>query len=111
MRSASPRRSTVSTGDGSLAILAGEDLRMSDDERERARRTLDFEKRARDIPLITLDKYTEWSAAKLEEGVSPALIANLDAQAVWMLPEQAPEIGEDFFEEMLVDLKAEIGEE
>lgn len=84
---------------------------MADDERERARKMLDLEKRPRDIPLVTRDKYNEWSAAKLEEGVSPALIAHLDAQAIWMLPEETSAVGEDTFDEMLADLKEAIGDE
>jgi hypothetical protein len=95
----------------SMAAAAAKEPRMTDDERERVRRNLDFEKRARDIPLGTLDKYDEWSAAKLEEGASPALIAHLDAQAIWMLPEEESAVGEDIFDEMMADLKVAIGDE
>jgi hypothetical protein len=69
------------------------------DDREIARRALDFQARAKDYPLITIPGYMDWSKRKLDEGVSPALIANLDARGMVLLPE-----------EMLADLKWTIGE-
>jgi hypothetical protein len=80
------------------------------DDREIARRALDFQARAKDYPLITIPGYMDWSKRKLDEGVSPALIANLDARGMVLLPEEIADVRESDFEELLADLKWTIGE-
>lgn len=52
--------------------------------------------------------YSEWSNRKLVEGESEALVANLDAHSMWLLPEELTTVTESDFEEMLSDLKAAI---
>ena len=82
---------------------------MADDQ-EVARRALDLQARARDYALASIPAYQEWSERKLNEGESPALIANLDATSMSLLPEEMASVGESDFEEMLADLKRTIGE-
>jgi hypothetical protein len=47
---------------------------------------------------------------KARRGESFALIAHLDATSMWLLPEEAADVSESLFEEMLADLKEAIGE-
>jgi hypothetical protein len=79
-------------------------------DRDIARRAIDLQARARDYALVSIPAYQEWSKRKLEEGESPALIANLDARGMWLLPEEVAGVSEADFEEMLADLKWTIGE-
>jgi hypothetical protein len=79
-------------------------------DKEVAVHALDMQARARDYGLIELPAYMAWSERKIAEGESEALIANLDARCIWLRPEQVPEVGEAKFEELLADLKAEMGE-
>ncbi len=51
-----------------------------------------------------------WSQQKLTEGVSEALIANLDSLSMSLLPEEVDKIGEDVFQELLEDLRSKIEE-
>jgi hypothetical protein len=81
---------------------------MSDSEI--AVRALDFQERAKDYALFEIPGYSDWSKQKLDEGESPAYIANLDARAFTCLPEDLSKIGTDIFEEMLEDLKFSLGE-
>lgn len=74
-------------------------------DRELAERAKDRRERARDYRLVDLPGYREWSERKLDEGESDALIANLDATTLWLLPEEAAVIKESDFEEMLAELK------
>jgi len=78
------------------------------DDREIARRVLDVQVRARDYTMSEVPGYGEWSARKLAGGESEALIANLDARSMWLLPEELTAVTENDFEEMLSDLKAEV---
>ncbi|WP_182869992.1 hypothetical protein [Stieleria mannarensis] len=78
---------------------------MPSDE-EIARRSLDLQKRARDVPLTQIPGYMEWSKQKLADGVSDALIAHLDATSMWLLPEDVNSVSTDDFDEMLDDLKS-----
>jgi hypothetical protein len=80
------------------------------DDRDIARRALDWQTRARDYALISIPAYREWSKRKLDEGESSALIANLDATRMWLLPEELADVSESLFEEMLADLKEAMGE-
>jgi len=82
---------------------------MSDDQ-EIARRALDFQARARDYALVSIPAYQEWSERKLNEGESPALIDNLGATSISLLPEEIGSVSESDFEEMLAELKWAIGE-
>jgi hypothetical protein len=81
------------------------------DDREIARRALDLQARSRDYRIVDLPGYMEWSKRKLAEGESPASIANMDASAMWLLPEEAATATEADYEEMLADLKAALGSE
>jgi hypothetical protein len=79
-------------------------------DKEIAVRALDMQARARDYALVEIPAYRAWSERKIAEGESPAFIANLDASAMWLLPEDVASVGEAEFEEMLADLKESLGE-
>jgi hypothetical protein len=79
-------------------------------DREVARRALDLQARAKEYALVSIPAYQEWSKRKLEEGESPALIANLDATGMWLRSEEVASVSESDFDEMLADLKWTIGE-
>jgi hypothetical protein len=78
------------------------------DDREIVRRVLDEQVRAKDYAMCEVPGYGEWSNRKLAEGESEALIANLDARSMWLLPEELTAVAESGFEEMLSDLKAAV---
>ena len=78
-------------------------------DQEVARRALDLQARARNYAFVSVPAYQEWSKRKLDEGESPALIANLDARSMWLLPEEVAGVNESDFEEMLADLQWTIG--
>jgi hypothetical protein len=78
------------------------------DERDLARRSLDYQARARDYRMTDLPGYMEWSRSKLAEGHSEAEIAHLDATSVRFLPEDAAKLTTDDYEEMLEDLEASL---
>jgi hypothetical protein len=86
--------------------VAAQDSAMED--REIARRSLDFQARSRDYRLLDIPGYLEWSRRKLEEGESYALIAHLDATSMCLLPEEVSQVREQVFDEMLDELRAEI---
>jgi hypothetical protein len=73
-------------------------------DKEIAIRVLDMQNRARDYALAEIPSYRRWSELKLTEGVSEALIANLDAGSMYLLPEEVNSIGDAEFEELLSDL-------
>jgi hypothetical protein len=77
------------------------------DDHEIARRTIDFQARARDYRLLDIPAYKKWSERKLSEGESNALIAHLDATSMCILPEEINQVTEDIFEEMLEELRNE----
>ena len=64
----------------------------------------------RDVPLMQLPGYTEWSERKLNEGVSEAFIAHLDSLTMFLLPEDDQTVGVDEYEELLEDLIEQCGE-
>ncbi len=78
---------------------------MNEEDREIAKRSLDMQSRARDVPLNQIPAYTSWSKRKLEEGISEALIAHLDSMAMWLVPEDVSTVGDEEFEELLSDLQ------
>lgn len=78
------------------------------DDRELVRQALDGQARAKNYTMSELPGYSEWSVRKLAAGESEALVANLDARCMWLLPEELTTITERDFEEMLSDLKAEV---
>ena len=80
------------------------------DDKEIARRALDFQARARDYRLLDVPGYEEWSQRRLREGVSEALIAHLDSMSICLLPEELPSVSEQSFEELLEDLKSEFND-
>ena len=75
-------------------------------DREIAERAMDMQARARDYRLMEIPGYVAWSNKKLDEGESPAFVANLDATNMWLLPEDLNDVGEAEFEELLADVKA-----
>jgi len=62
------------------------------DDREIARRALDFQARARDFRMMELPGYMDWSERKLAAGGAEALIAHLDATSMWLTPEDAEKL-------------------
>jgi hypothetical protein len=74
------------------------------DERELVRRNLDRQARAREFRMMELPGFMEWSNRKLDEGVSPAYIAHLDATGAWLLPEEAAQQTDTDYDELLKDL-------
>ena len=76
------------------------------DDREIARKAMDFQARAKDHSMFEIPGYREWSERKLAAGESPAFIAHLDATKIWCLPEELSQYGEKVFEEMLADVRA-----
>jgi hypothetical protein len=64
----------------------------------------------REIIASSISRATEWSERRMREGVSSALIAHLDATSMCLLPEDVASVKEQAFEELLEDLKAEIGD-
>jgi len=78
------------------------------DERERVRRNLDWQARAREYRLPDLPGYMDWSTRKLSEGASPAYIAHLDTTTAWLLPEEAEERNQEDYEALLDDLIEEL---
>jgi hypothetical protein len=79
------------------------------DDREIARQSLDFQTHSRDFRMVDLPGYMTWSSRKLAEGESEALIAHLYATSAWLLPEEAAKMTEKDYDEMLADLKEELG--
>ena len=75
------------------------------DDREKARKFLDFKARSRDFRMMDLPGYMGWSKRRLAEGESEAYIAHLDATSMCLLPEEVAEVTEKDFEELLEDLK------
>jgi|JI9StandDraft_1071089.scaffolds.fasta_scaffold29482_5 hypothetical protein len=78
---------------------------MSDSDREIARRSLDMQSRAHDVPLLQIPAYAPWSKKKLDDGVSEALIAHLDSMSMWLLPEDISAVGAEEFEDLLSELQ------
>jgi hypothetical protein len=81
------------------------------DDRELARRALDLQTRGRDYRLNKLPGYMEWSNRKIDEGVSEALIAHLDATSMWLLPEEVAQKTEADYETLLQDLRDSLDDE
>lgn len=79
------------------------------DDGEVARRSLDRQARARAYRIIDVPGYRAWSSRKLREGESDALIAHLDATSLSLLPEELDGYTEKDFEQMLRDLREELG--
>jgi hypothetical protein len=80
------------------------------DDREIARHALDLQNRGRDYRLLDIPGYMAWSRRKLEEGVSDALIAHLDATGMWLLPEDVAKVTDADFDDLLEQLVADLGE-
>lgn len=59
---------------------------------------------------MQLPGYIKWSERKLDEGVSPELIAHLDSITMFLVPEEEQTVGIDEFEELLEDLIEQLGE-
>lgn len=77
---------------------------------EIAQNVQNLQNNGRDVPLMQLPGYVTWSEKKLAEGVSEALIANLDSRSMFLLPEDELTIGGEDYEELLEDLKDEVDE-
>lgn len=74
-------------------------------DREIAERVSRVRASARDFGMNEIPGYMAWAERKLDEGVSPALIANLDARSMWLLPEEVDSVDEEVFDELLSDLE------
>jgi hypothetical protein len=74
-------------------------------DKETAVRALHFQANARDYPLVTLAGYEEWSQRRLDDGVSEALIAHLDARSMTLLPEEVAGVTDRDFDALLDDLR------
>lgn len=79
-------------------------------DREIALRVQLLQTSGRDVPLMQLPGYVEWSERKLDEGVSAELIAHLDGITMFLAPEEEQTVGIDEYEELLEDLIEQIGE-
>ena len=77
---------------------------MSSDK-EIALRSLDFQARARDYPLVEIPQYKRWVEQKLSEGESEFFIIKLDATTLCILPEEVQNIDDSHFDELLAELK------
>jgi hypothetical protein len=77
---------------------------MSDD-RELVRQASDYQARSRTYRMMDLPGYMAWSSRKLAEGESEALIAHLDANSAWMLPEEVARMTDKDYDGILDDLK------
>lgn len=64
----------------------------------------------RDVPMMQLPGYMDWSRSKLDEGVSPAVIAHLDSMSMFLLPEEDQTVSAEDYEELLADLTDQFGE-
>lgn len=80
------------------------------DDKEIARRALDFQARARDYRLMDIPGYMEWSHRRLREGVTEASIAYLDAVSMMLLPEELATVSEQDFEELLKDVESDFND-
>lgn len=79
-------------------------------DQEIAIRVLNLQERARDYALVDIPGYRRWSENKINEGVSAALIANLDGRSMYLLPEEINAVSDAEFDELLSDLKDAVGE-
>ncbi|NHZ42051.1 hypothetical protein [Massilia aquatica] len=79
-------------------------------DKEIALRVQHLQSSGRDVPLMQLPGYIKWSERKLDEGVSPELIAHLDSITMFLVPEEEQTVGIDEFEELLEDLIEQLGE-
>lgn len=79
-------------------------------DQEIAIRALNLQERARDYALVDIPGYRRWSENKLNEGVSAALIANLDGRSMYLLPEEINAVSDAEFDELLSNLKDAVGE-
>src|SRR5262245_32014242 len=79
------------------------------DDREVTRPSLDLQGRARDFRLLDLPGFLEWSRRKTAEGQSRVLLARLGATNVWLFPHDVAGINEADYDELLEDLKFEVG--
>ena len=82
-----------------------------DNDREIARRAIDFAARGKDFRLLDIPTYKEWAKRQLKAGVSRALIAHLDATNMFLMPEELNAVEESVFDELLLDLKHDIGDD
>ena len=71
---------------------------------------LDREKRQRSYRFLDIPAYKRWAERKLDEGVSYDLIAHFDCYSMELLPEELDSVDESDFDEMLEDLRKEIGD-
>lgn len=79
-------------------------------DQEIARRALDLQNRAKDVPLMQIPGYMAWSEKKLNEGVSEALIAHLDSMSMWLTPDDLVAVDEATFEDLLEDIASDLEE-
>ena len=79
-------------------------------DKEIALRVQALQSYGRDVPMMQLPGYMEWSRSKLDERVSPAVIAHLDSMSMFLLPEEDRTVGAEEYEELLANLTDQFGE-
>ena len=73
-------------------------------DKEIALRVEALQSNGRDVPMMELPGYMEWSCSELDEGVSPAVVAHLDSMSMFLLPKENQTVGTEDYEELLADL-------
>jgi hypothetical protein len=73
-------------------------------DKEIALRVQTLQTNGRDVSMMQLPGYMESSRSKLDEGVLPAVIAQLDSMSMFLLPEDDQTVGTEDYEELLADL-------
>ncbi len=63
----------------------------------------------KDVRMVDVPQYMEWSKRKLHDGESPAIISHLDATSLWATTEDIAALSDDDFDDMLKDLKVGLG--
>jgi len=72
-------------------------------DKEIALRVEALQSNGRDVPMMELPGYMEWSCSELDEGVSPAVVAHLDSMSMFLLPKENQTVGTEDYEELLAD--------
>lgn len=80
-------------------------------DKEIAINSINTQKNARDYRLCDLPNYAEWSKKKESQGFPVEIMMELDTNCMFLLPEKINEIDNNCFDEFLMDLLEEMGEE
>ena len=79
------------------------------DDREVAKRALAFQHMACDYRMMDIAGYAAWAECKLRDGESDAFIAHLEPMSMCITPADLSDVSVEVFEELLAELKTEIG--